>query len=87
MSNEGNRFTPPSGTQSPDHIRASGDVKTKIAIIWFVGIISGILATGGMIAFFVDSEKSKDIWVIIGPIITAAVTGTVAIFSSRDDKK
>ncbi|WP_133406903.1 hypothetical protein [Parashewanella tropica] len=70
-------------TFSTEQIKAHGNVKTKIAIVWFVGIICGILSLGGLIATFVNPTSAKDIWVIVGPIISAAVTGTVSYFAGE----
>ncbi|GLX86956.1 hypothetical protein tloyanaT_32090 [Thalassotalea loyana] len=70
-------------TLSTEQIKAHGDVKTRLGIIWFVGVICGILAIGGVIAFFVNPTSAKDVWVIIGPIISAGVTGTVSYFAGE----
>ena len=68
---------------STEQIRAHGDIKTRLGIIWFVGIICGILSIGGVIAFFVNPNSAKDVWVIVGPIISAGVTGTVSYFAGE----
>lgn len=61
-----------------EQIRAHGDVKTRIAMLWFVGLICGILSFGGIAAFFINPASAKDVWVIIGPIISAGLSGTVS---------
>jgi len=74
-------YTP--GNLSADQIRAHGEFRTRIAIIWLVGVLCGGLALGGIIAFFIKPESSKDLWVIIGPIISAGVSGTVGFFAGE----
>ncbi|MCU0785421.1 MAG: hypothetical protein MUF81_15495 [Verrucomicrobia bacterium] len=37
-----------------------------------------ILAAGGLLAWFTCPEKAKDLWLIIGPIISAAI-GFIAV--------
>jgi hypothetical protein len=66
-----------------EQIKAHGDVKTRIAMLWFVGLICGILAIGGIAAFFINPDSAKDVWVIIGPIISAALSGTVSYFAGE----
>lgn len=84
MTNPRGQFTDRTVNLSTDQILAHGVVKTRIGIIWFVGVICGILAIGGLCAFFKNPESAKDIWVIIGPIISAAVSGTVAFFAGEN---
>lgn len=72
------KFTTSSTNDTVDAIKAHGEVKTKVAVIWLVGIITAILAIGGLFSFYHDPEKSKDLWVIIGPIIAAGITGGIA---------
>ena len=83
MNKSGGRFVASSSKLSSDQIKAHGDVKTRIAIIWLVGIICGILSVGGLLAFYFKPENSKDIWVIIGPIISATLSGTVAFLAGE----
>jgi hypothetical protein len=78
MSDQPPKFTASSTNETVDAIKAHGDVKTKVAVIWLVGIITAILAIGGLFSFYYDPDKSKDLWVIIGPIIAAGITGGVA---------
>jgi len=61
-------------------IRAHGDVKVRTGVLWLVGAVCGILAIGGLLAFFFRPDQSKDIWVIIGPIISGGVAGVVGAF-------
>ena len=66
------------------HIVAHGEFATRKAAIWALSILAGILIIGGLIAFLKDPDKSKDLWVIIGPLISACITGLVAFWSRRD---
>lgn len=67
--------------QTTAQIKAHGEVKTKIAILWFIGVVCGLLIIIGGIALIMDPENAKNVWVIIGPILSSAITGTVAYFS------
>lgn len=69
--------------KTPAQIRAAGDVKTKLGVLWFTGIICSILSIFGGVAFIYSPEHAKDIWVIISPIITAGVTGTIAFLTGE----
>jgi hypothetical protein len=75
------------GQLSADQIKAHGEVKTRMGIIWFVGIICGILAIGAFIISYKDISNAKDIWVIIGPIISGAVSGTVGFLSGEKSSR
>jgi hypothetical protein len=72
---------------TPAAIRAQGDIKTRIGILWFVGVITCLLIAIGGVALFVIPDKSQEVWVIIGPIISSAVTGTVAFFTGERQGK
>ena len=65
MSTQGGTLTT-GGTQnlSTEQIKAHGDIATRIGMLWFVGIICGILAIGGIAAFFINPTSAKDVWVI-----------------------
>lgn len=64
-------------------IRANGEVKTRLGILWFVGVISVLLIAIGGISILKDPQNAKDVWVIIGPLISSAITGTVAYFTGE----
>lgn len=70
-----------------EQIKAHGDVKTRIGVLWFVGTICAILSLGGVTAFFVNPENAKDIWVIIGPIISAGVSGIVSYSAGENNSR
>lgn len=69
--------------KTPAQIRAAGDVKVKIGVLWLVGITCSILAVFGGVVFINTPEHAKDFWVIIAPIITAGVTGTIAFLTGE----
>ncbi len=66
-----------------EEIKAHGDVRAKIGVLWLVGVICFTLSVFGCVAFVMDPDKSKDLWVIIGPIISASMTGTVAFLTGE----
>ncbi len=69
--------------KSPAQIRAAGEVKIKIGVLLVVGIICTILSIAGAFVLINTPEHAKDVWVIIGPIITAAITGTIGFFTGE----
>lgn len=64
--------------QTAAQIKAAGDVKVKVGVLWLVGVFCTVLGGFGGVVFINTPEHAKDFWVIIGPIISAAMTGTVA---------
>lgn len=69
--------------KTPAQIRAAGDVKVKVGVLWLVGITCAILSIFGGLVFINTPEHAKDFWVIIAPIITAGVTGTIAFLTGE----
>lgn len=69
--------------KTPAQIRAAGDVKVKVGVLWLVGVTCSILAIFGGVVFIRTPEHAKDFWVIIAPIITAGVTGTIAFLTGE----
>jgi hypothetical protein len=70
-------------SKTPDVIHAEGDVWTRLAVVIFVTIIVSILALGGIIAWLKDPTTAKDLWVIIGPIISGAVLGVIGFIAGE----
>lgn len=46
-----------------------------------------MLTAGGLIAYFVNPDKAKDLWLIIGPIISASVSGVTGYFIGHRTKR
>lgn len=76
-------ITESSKPKTPAQIKAAGDVSVKIGVLWLVGITCGLLGMFGCVAFFINPDNAKDLWVIIGPIITAGLTGTLAYLTGE----
>jgi hypothetical protein len=86
MPNDPIKFNP--GSQSPtgpsvEEISAHGDVSVRLAIIRVVTIVTAVLATGGIAAWFWKPENAKELWVIIGPIISGAVSGSIGFIAGE----
>ena len=75
------------GKTTPGIIRAHGEVKTRVGVLWVVGIVCCLLVIGGFVVFLFRPELSKDVWVIIGPIISAALSGTVSFLAAERANK
>ena len=69
--------------KTPAQIRAAGDVKVKVGVLWLVGVTCAILSLFGGLVFINTPDNAKDFWVIIAPIITAGVTGTIAFLTGE----
>lgn len=69
--------------RTPAQIKAAGDVTVKVGVLWLVGIVCGLLGVFGCVAFLLIPDQAKDLWVIIGPIITAGLTGTLAYLTGE----
>jgi hypothetical protein len=82
MANQQGQYTPASPS-SIGEIHAHGDVKTKVGVLWFVGIICGLLIIGNFLVLFIRPENAKDVWVITGPILSAAISGTLGFLAGR----
>ena len=68
-------------------IQAHGEVKTRIGVLWLIGVVCSLLILGGFAVIFVRPELTKDVWVIIGPIISAAISGTVSFLAGQRASK
>ncbi len=76
-----------SGMPTATLVHEQGEVKTRMAILLFAGVINVLLIAGGLIAYFVNPDKAKDLWLIIGPIITASVSGITGYFLGHRAKR
>lgn len=59
------------------------DINVQLAVIIMVGVVLVILTVGGVVAFLYNSDGAKDLWVIIGPIISAAITGFIGFLAGK----
>jgi hypothetical protein len=83
-------YTETQKPQTPAQIRAAGEVKriegemkNKFTVLIIIGIISVLLTLFGCITFIVNPKNAKDVWVFIGPIITAGISGTVGFLTGE----
>lgn len=76
------QLSPPASV-STGLIHAEGEIKTRIGVLWLIGVVCSLLIVGGFAVIFVRPESTKDVWVIIGPIISAAISGTVSFLAGQ----
>lgn len=69
--------------KTPAQIRAAGDVTVRVGVLWVVGVTCGVLSIAGVAMFFWNAGAAKDLWVIIGPIITAGITGILGYLTGE----
>lgn len=63
--------------------KIKGEVTNKRLVLIMIGIITIILTVFGCYVFIKDKEIAKDVWVIIGPIITAGISGTIGFLTGE----
>jgi hypothetical protein len=71
------------GTQ----LLAESDARAKILAIRFVGFTVMLLAVAGAMSFFVAPDRSKDVWVSVGPILTGAISGLLGFWAGAAKRK
>jgi hypothetical protein len=59
------------------------DGKPQILAIYFVGFTAMLLAIAGAMSFFVAPDRSRDVWMSVGPILTAAISGLLGFWAAK----
>ena len=83
MAESHGQYLPPSSTSTAGIIKAEGEVKTRIAVLVLIGVVNCLLIIGGFSVFIFQPGSAKDVWVIIGPIISASISGTVSFLAAE----
>jgi RsiW-degrading membrane proteinase PrsW (M82 family) len=78
---------PANGTQSAEIVTAKGNITIRLTAIVMAGVILLVLLLGGFLAFYSNPSQSKDLWLIIGPIISGAVSGLVGFQIGKKSKE
>jgi hypothetical protein len=68
-------------------LATESDARAKILTIRFVGFTAMLLAAAGAVSFFVAPDRSKDVWVIVGPILTGAISGMLGFWAGAAKRK
>lgn len=66
---------------SGEQIIAQAEARAKVLGVKFLGCTVLLLALSGIAAFFVNPSGAKDVWVFIGPILTAAISGMIGFWA------
>lgn len=76
--------------KTPGQIRAQGevdlahgDLNVKKLVLKINGALAGLLILIGGAAFFINPDNSKDVWVIIGPLIATSISGTIGFLTGE----
>ena len=77
----------PTGPNPTARLLVENDAKARILAIYFVGFITMLLTVAGAISFFVAPDRSKDVWVIVGPILTGAISGLLGFWAGAPKRK
>lgn len=72
---------------SKPELKAFGDLRIRLSIIRWVAAITIILVLIGGATIFISRDYIKDVWVIIGPIISSAISVTVTAFFGDRQKQ
>ena len=78
---------PARANSTATRLSVENDEKAKILAICFVGFIAMLLTVAGAISFFVAPDRSKDVWVIVGPILTGAISGLLGFWAGAARRK
>jgi uncharacterized BrkB/YihY/UPF0761 family membrane protein len=62
---------------STEEILARGDIDIRLLLIKLIFSVVLILTVGGVAAFFWLPDRFKDLWVVIGPIVSGVVFAAV----------
>jgi hypothetical protein len=54
-----------------------GELRVRLGIVRVLGVLSCMLAAGGILVSLIKPESAKDTWLILGPIIGSLVPGAV----------
>jgi hypothetical protein len=63
--------------------RIKGDSRNKTIVICMIGIIAILLTIFGCYIFVENPQISKDVWVVIGPIIIGCTSGTIGFLTGE----
>ena len=67
--------------ETAEQILARSEAKARVLGIIFVGSTAVGLTLSGVAALFFVPDRAKDVWLIIGPILTAAITGMLGFWA------
>jgi ABC-type proline/glycine betaine transport system permease subunit len=70
-------------TNSSDEIYAQGDVRIRLIVVIGVFVVATVLGVGGIWFAIAQPDKARDFWIIIGPVITAAISGSLGFLAGR----
>lgn len=62
---------------------AKGENRIRFAIVIGVFVVATILGAGGVWIAIVQPDRARDTWIIIGPVITAAISGSLGFLAGR----
>jgi succinyl-CoA synthetase beta subunit len=72
--------------KSVPHIVAEGAARERLVTICGAWVLCIVLAAGGIYASIQDVSKAKDLWVIIGPIISGVASALVTALLGKKGK-
>jgi len=62
-------------SDSSEQIIARAEAEVRVLGVKFVGCTMVVIALSGIAAFFFNPSGARDVWMSIGPILTAAMSG------------
>ncbi len=69
--------------RTPDEILAHGDAMVRFTLAIIIGLAIATLTFGGIFVWFKDPQYSRELWVIIGPIISGAIQGAIGFLAGQ----
>jgi hypothetical protein len=67
--------------ETPEQIRARGEARVRTLGIVFVGLTTVFLTLSGVASLFITPDRAKDVWLTVGPILTAAISGMLGFWA------
>jgi len=73
-----------------ERIRLRGEIRVRMALVQLLAMTIGLLAVAGILVSMTHQEESKEIWLIIAPLISGlipvAVIGSLSGANSKRDR-
>ncbi|MCX6952454.1 MAG: hypothetical protein NTV51_09855 [Verrucomicrobia bacterium] len=72
---------------TPEEILARSDAQMRLVMAVGVSAACIVLGGGSLCIFFVQPEKAKDLWLIVGPILSATMTSASTVIAGKHNAK
>jgi|SRR5689334_17117700 len=77
VNRESKTVRPPARRQKELNL-PDADVRIKLEILWFAGVVTVVMLVIGLLALLFLPENAKDIWLMLSPVVSATLTGVLS---------